>query len=101
MGITKFSEYLHNELQNDQEAKAYINVALEEFFIDNNKEMFLVAIKNVIDAQGGISHISRKAKLNRQHLYKMLSAKGNPSFDNIGALLSALGLKLKVEQNHI
>ena len=35
-------------------------------------------------------------------IYKMLSDKGNPSFDNIGSLLIALGLKLKVETtNHL
>ncbi|WP_342270427.1 hypothetical protein [Rickettsia endosymbiont of Orchestes rusci] len=27
----------------------------------------------------------------------MLSSKGNPSFDNIGSLLTILGLQLKVE----
>jgi probable addiction module antidote protein len=101
MSIVKYNEYLHKELQNDQEAKAYINASLEEFFIDHNKEMFLAALKNVIEARGGISEISRKARLNRQHLYRMLSAKGNPSFDNIGSLLTALGLKLTVEPNYV
>lgn len=48
-------------------------------------------------ARGGVAKISKEAYINRQHIYKMLSSKGNPSFDNIGSLLNALGLQLKVE----
>ncbi|WP_392505735.1 DNA-binding protein [Rickettsia sp. 2024-CO-Wats] len=43
----------------------------------------------------GIAKISKEA-LNRQHIYRMLSSKGNPSVDNIGSLLNALGLQLKI-----
>ncbi|WP_232049183.1 helix-turn-helix domain-containing transcriptional regulator [Rickettsia asiatica] len=48
-------------------------------------------------ARGGVAKISKEAHINRQHIYKMLSSKGNPSFDNIGSLLNTLGLQLKVE----
>lgn len=41
--------------------------------------------------------ISKEVHINRQHIYRMLSSKGNPSVDNIGSLLNALGLQLKVE----
>ena len=51
-------------------------------------------------ARGGVTEISKQTHINRQHIYRMLSNKGNPSFDNIGSLLMALGLKLKVENEH-
>jgi len=47
-----------------------------------------------------VSTIAKQAHINRQHIYKMLSSKGNPSFDNIGSLLGVMGLKLKVETEH-
>ena len=95
--MEKFSNYLTTILKSDKDAQEFINAALEQFFIDHNKELFLVSLKRVVEANGGISKIAKQANVNRQHLYRMLSTKGNPSFDNIGSLLSAVGLKLKVE----
>lgn len=95
--MEKFDNYLTTILQNDQDAQGYINAALEVFFVDHNKELFLVALNKVIRANGGITKIAKKTNINRQHLYRMLSARGNPTFDNIGFLLSAIGFKLKVE----
>lgn len=97
--MRKFVEYLHEQLQDDQEIVAHINVALEEYFIDHNKELFLATLKEVIVARGGVTKISQDTHINRQHIYRMLSSKGNPSFDNIGTLLSSLGLYLKVEHH--
>lgn len=95
--MEKFSNYLKEVLSDNHEAQNYLNAALEQLFIDHNKELFLVALKQVIDAQGGITKIAKDTNINRQHLYRMLSSKGNPSFDNIGSLLGAVGFKLKVE----
>ena len=65
------------------------------YFEDHNKELFLASLKEVI--QAGVSEFSKQTHINRQHIYKMLSTKGNPSLNNIGSLLTALGLKLQVE----
>jgi probable addiction module antidote protein len=95
--MEKFEDYLKEVLKDDTEAQAYINAALEQFFIDHDKGLFLASLKQVITAKGGMASIAQKAHINRQHLYRILSNKGNPSFDNVGSLLTALDLKLKVE----
>lgn len=95
--MIKFDDYLMEQLQDREFAQEYINVALEEFSKDHNKEIFLIHLNNVIRANGGVGKIAKEAKISRQHLYKILSEKGNPSFDNIGLLLFAAGFKLKVE----
>lgn len=95
--MEKFTDYLKEKLQNEEILVAYINEALEQYSIDHNKELFLATLKEAIIARGGITKISKETHINRQHIYKMLSDKGNPSFDNIGSLLNALGLQLKVE----
>lgn len=94
--MEKFENYLKNQFQDKNNVKEYINAALEQYFEDHNKELFLSSLKEIIKAKGGVTEFSRQTHINRQHIYKMLSDKGNPSFDNIGSLLTAFGLKLQV-----
>lgn len=98
--MQKLSDYMKEQLKDENEVESFINAALEQYFEDHNKELFLSTLKEVIMVRGGITELSKQAHINRQHVYKMLSSKGNPSFDNIGSLLMALGLKLKVENEH-
>jgi probable addiction module antidote protein len=95
--MQKLEDYLKDQFQNEDNIKGYINATLEQYFEDRNKELFLASLKEVIKARGGVSELSKQSSINRQHIYKMLSDKGNPSFDKIGSLLIALGLKLQVE----
>ena len=84
--------FLDSRLTEPNEAIGYLNSCLEE----DNPELFLLALKDVIRAQGGIAKISRKTNLNREGLYNMLSEKGNPRFSSLEAILEAIGLKLLV-----
>jgi probable addiction module antidote protein len=95
--MQKLENYLKDQFQSEESVKEYINAALEQYFEDHNKELFLASLKEVIKAKGGVTEFSRHAHINRQHIYRMLSDVGNPSFDNIGSLLIALGLKLQVD----
>lgn len=51
----------------------------------------------VAEAHGGMTALSRKTKLNRESLYKMLSENGNPDIRSILILLQAMGLRLSME----
>ena len=100
--MQNLDNYLRDQFQDDENVKEYINAALEQYFEDQNKELFLASLKEVIQAKGGVTEFSKHAHINRQHIYRMLSDKGNPSFENIGSLLIALGLRLQVETtNHL
>lgn len=66
---------------------------------ENDPELFLLALRNVAEAQGGIAQLAEKAKLNRESLYRMLSDRGNPEFRSLDALLHALGFRLAVTVN--
>ena len=61
--------------------------------------MFLLALRNVTEAQGGVWSLAEKTKLNRESLYRMLSERGNPEFQSLDALLHALGFRLAVAVN--
>jgi probable addiction module antidote protein len=83
---------LIESLRDPREAENYLNAALEE----GDPELFLLALRNVADAHGGVAQLADKTKLNRESLYKMLSERGNPELRSLDALLHALGFRLAV-----
>lgn len=91
-----YDEWLIKSLKNKKEAAAYLQVALEEYQRDDNLEAFLMALRHVAEAQGGISKLSKKTHLNRESLYKTLSSKGNPKLYTIGILLKGLGFEFSI-----
>jgi probable addiction module antidote protein len=94
--MTRKSSYqkdLIESLKDPREAAAYLNAAIEE----NDRAIFLLALRNVAKAHGGMAAIAEKANMNRESLYRMLSKKGNPEIESIYLLLHAMGLRLAVE----
>ena len=79
-------------LRDPREALEYLNAALE----DGDSEGFLLALRHVAEAQGGVAQLAEAAKLNRESLYRMLSDRGNPEFRSLDALLHALGFRLAI-----
>jgi len=86
---------LIDSLRNAGEAEEYLDAALEE----GDPELFLLALRNVAEVQGGVAQLAEKTKLNRESLYKMLSERGNPELRSLDALLHALGFRLAVTAN--
>jgi len=88
-----YRESLLDSLKDPEEAAQYLNACLE----DEDERVFLLALRDVADAHGGIRVLSRNAHLNRESLYRMLSKSGNPSLDSLAAVLRACGLRLAVQ----
>jgi probable addiction module antidote protein len=88
-----YRESLLESLKNPDEAAQYLNACLE----DEDARVFLLALRDVADARGGIRDLSRNTRLNRESLYRMLSRSGNPSLDSLTAVLNACGLRLAVQ----
>jgi probable addiction module antidote protein len=88
-----YRESLLESLKNPDEAAQYLNACLE----DEDAHVFLLALRDVADAHGGIRALSRNANLNRESLYRMLSKSGNPSLDSLAAVLNACGMRLAVQ----
>lgn len=86
-----YRDSLIKALKDPLQAAEYINAAIEE----DDLETLLLALRDVAEAQG-MSAISRRTKLNRVSLYKMLSSRGNPQFQSVVHLLHAVGLTLFV-----
>jgi len=89
-----YEPWLKQQLAADpQEATRYLEAAMEE----EDPRVFLLALKDVADAYGGMGKLAQATGLNRENLYRMLSAKGNPEIASLSRVLLALGLRLKVE----
>ncbi len=88
-----YDDYLVRSLKDPKRAAAYLNAALD----DEDPRVFLLALRHVAEARGGIAGLAARSRLNRESLYRMLSKKGNPSLQSLGALLASLGFRLAVD----
>ena len=88
----RYEEGLLADLADPVEAAAYLNAAIE----DGDQQVFLLALRDVTEAHK-ISHVARETGLNRENLYRLLSAAGNPQLSSLNALLHSLGLRLAVD----
>jgi probable addiction module antidote protein len=92
-----YEESLIKALKDPEEALAYLNAAL----MDEDQEVFLLALKHVLKAQGiDISAFAQETDMSRQNIYRMLSKKGNPRWDNFRSVIDAMGLQFKLESKH-
>ena len=87
-----YKPFLLAELRDPAIAADDLNAAAA----DNHPDIFLLALRDLVDAYGGIGVIAKRAKLNRQQLYKTLSWRGNPEFRTLRAILDAAGFALTV-----
>jgi len=55
-----------------------------------------IAVRDVVEAQGGIGELAKSTSLNREGLYDMLSEKGNPRLFSLSTVFNALGLQIAV-----
>lgn len=91
--LRKYQESLIQDLKDPEEAAGYLNAVLE----DGDYRLFLVALRNVTEAHGGMLALSKKAKLSRPNLYRMLSKTGRPEIQSIHKILKSFGLSLSIE----
>lgn len=87
-----YKNYLIESLKDPKEAAGYLNAALEDGDIDG----FLEALRNVVEAQGGMTKLSKRTTKGRESLYKTVSKTGNPYLRNTNEILHALGFQLAV-----
>lgn len=83
---------IFDDLKNPEFAAGY----LEEVMQDGSLDAFLIALRNVTEANGGVGHLAKATELGRESMYKTLSEEGNPQFATVQTILKALGLKLSI-----
>jgi DNA-binding phage protein len=87
-------DFIHKQLQDPAVAQAYLELALH----DEDPKEFLTALKNVLEAQKKLSAATRKTKLAKEELDRLLAPRHvSKFFAALPGILNAVGLQLTLE----
>lgn len=89
MPVESYHEQLIEQLKDVDEAAAYLTACFEE-----SEEVFLLGLRQVAEAHGGIGELAKVTDLNREGLYRMLSEEGNPKLSSLSSVLDSFGIKI-------
>ncbi len=92
MKLKSYKNDLLKELKDLEYASEYLAQALES----GDQAIFLLALRDVVEAGGGVRVIARHAHIQRESLYKTLSNRGNPRLTTLQGILKSLGLRMAV-----
>lgn len=84
----EYRDSLLADLQDPEEAAAYLNAAFED-----SEEMLLTALRDVA-ASRQMARVAEDAGVARETVYRMLSKSGNPTLHNLNGILNAVGVRL-------
>ncbi len=71
----------------------YLNVVFDD--PESNHEDLVMALRNVAEAVGGISELSRRTGLNRAGLSRALSQRTIPRIDTVHKIMKTCGVRLR------
>jgi len=80
--------------ENPDFAAEYLRAALND---EEEPGVLLMALRRVAESRGGIAKVAKAAGVQRESLYRALSAHGNPRLSTLVAVTRAMGLKLTIE----
>ena len=89
MATKDWLDVIGDDLRRPEFAAEYLQECL-----DDGMETFLVALRDVARANGGLSSVARATALSRESMYRALSENGNPEFRTIDSVLRALGVRI-------
>jgi len=92
MKLKDYRTDLLQKLKDPEYAAEYLGQALAQ----EDQAAFMIALKDVVEAGGGMTTLSKRAGLTRPSLYKVLSKRGNPTLETLCSILDSLGLKITV-----
>src|ERR1700676_3729553 len=79
---------LNERLKDPEHVAAYLNAAAKE-----SQEVFMLALRDVAEDHK-ISKVAVAAGVNRETLYRTLSARGNRTFTTLESILDAVGVEI-------
>lgn len=88
-------------LRDDEDfAIEYLATALEEIDEPGGEDVFLLAIRRIAEARGGMSSLSQSTGLARPSLYRSIAAGGDPKLSTVLKVLQALGIGMSKVVSH-
>ena len=95
--LRTWHEFLIEQLADREEAIGYLQVSLEEYLVDGDTSFFLKGIRNVVEAQGGISEVAKQADIAPETLSKFLYSEDPLQLGTLSVVLKALGWRLSIQ----
>lgn len=90
-------EAIDRRLRRDSNfAAEYLKAALKD---EDEPRVLLIALRHLAQARG-VAKVAKAAGVERESLYRALSANGNPRLSTLVAVTRAIGLRLTVETAH-
>lgn len=89
-------EYLIERLTNPEKARSYLNVSLEEYQVDGDLPFFLLGLRNVVEAHGGVPTLAKRIGIVPEELSEILSGEVAPQLDTFISILTGLGYRLSI-----
>ena len=83
-----FRDYLLKDLAEPGFAKQYLEVSLENYEKDQDINMLARAIRNVVEAQGGIERLAVETNSDLQNLSDTLNSNNSPQLNRLLDILS-------------
>ncbi len=94
---TSFRDDLLNDLADTEFAMYYIDAAITDYKKDGDAESIWKALRDVVEAQGAVSELSKRTGIDAEILSNTLSNEDAPQLDMLSTILSALACQLSVE----
>ena len=92
--MINYHDHRMKELSELEEAIGYLEVVVEEYRKDGDTFGFLIGLRNVIEAQGGVKEFSRRTEIDPRDWLKILSSNNRQDLDTLEAVLNDLGDRL-------
>ena len=89
-------DWLAEQLRDSELSAEYLSAALAE----GDQAAFLLALRNVAKARGGVAALARDTGMNRVALSRALSETGNPELRSLTRLLDASGMRFAIVPVH-
>lgn len=98
MGLTRdFRETIVKRVQRDPDfAKALLDEAAT-LFLNGEPQLARLILRDLVNATIGFEGLAAQTARPAKSLHRMLSKQGNPSMDNLAAIVGALRRELGVE----
>ena len=98
MTLTRdFKETVHARILRDPSfAEALLDEAIS-LFLNGDPETARLILRDLVNATVGFEELAIETSKPSKSLHRMLSAKGNPTMDNLTIILNALRKKLHVD----
>ena len=96
-GISHDEAVIRHLREEPRFAAEYLKAAIED---SEEPKVLLLALRRLAEARGGLTKIAKAAGVERESLYRALSARGNPRLSTVVGIMKAVGLKLTVEACH-